>query len=104
MGIVSVAKLSELAEGSGKHIKIDDDTEIALFKVDGKVYAVQQNCPHHNGPLSDGSLSGPIVTCPWHGMTYDVTTGKAAPDAWDQDYQLKTYKVHIEGDDVKLEI
>lgn len=104
MGLVSVIKLSELQENVGKHVKIDEDTEVALFKIKGKVYAVQQHCPHQNGPLSEASVDGTVITCPWHGMMYDLTTGKAAPEAWDQDFELKAYKVKIEGDEVKVEV
>ncbi len=101
---MSVAKLSELQEGKGKKVTIGEDQEIALFKVNGKVYAIDQKCAHHGGPLSEGQLSEFVITCPWHGMMYDIRTGKAAPDAWDQDYSVKSHKVKIEGDDVKVEL
>ena len=32
-------------------------------------------CPHQGGPLGKGSLSGCVVTCPWHGWQFDVSTG-----------------------------
>ncbi len=100
---VAVAKLNQVEEGKG--IKVEaKGHDIALFKKDGKVYAIQQHCAHHGGPLSDGSLEGFIVTCPWHGMTYDIRTGKAAPEAWDHEYEEKTYKVKIEGNEIKVEI
>ena len=48
---------------------------LGLFNVDGALYAVDNTCPHRGGPLGEGDLEGAIVTCPWHGWRYDVTTG-----------------------------
>ena len=101
---VTVAKLGELEEGKGKKIAINNGQELALFKISGKVYAIQENCPHQGGPLSDGEVEGTVVMCPWHGMTYDLTTGKAAPEAWNHDFNVKTYNVKVEGDNVMVEI
>lgn len=102
--LVNVAKFSELEEGKGKNVTINEELEVALFKVGGKVYAIQENCPHQGGPLSDGGVEGLVVMCPWHGMTYDLSTGKAAPEAWDQSFSVKTFNVTVEGDDVKVEV
>jgi nitrite reductase (NADH) small subunit len=49
---------------------------VALFNVAGTFYALDGICPHQGGPLGKGSLSGCIVTCPWHGFQFDVTTGQ----------------------------
>lgn len=37
-------------------------------------------------------------------MKYSIESGNPAPDAWDQEYKIKTYKVILDGDDVKIEI
>ena len=100
---VSVAKADELEEGRGKHVSVDG-LEIALFKIEGKIYAIQQECPHQGGPLSEGELNEIFITCPWHGMVYDIGTGKATPDAWDHNLRAKTFKVKVEGSDVKVEV
>ena len=49
---------------------------VALFNVDGDVYALDGVCPHQGGPLGKGRLHGCIVTCPWHGWQFDVATGQ----------------------------
>lgn len=49
---------------------------MALYLVDGRAYCVQAFCPHLEGPLFEGSLAGGVITCPWHGWRYDVTTGE----------------------------
>jgi nitrite reductase (NADH) small subunit len=52
------------------------DRIVALFNVEGKFYALDGICPHQGGPLGKGFLDGCIVTCPWHGFQFDVTTGQ----------------------------
>lgn len=50
--------------------------EVAIFNVDGAIYAIENCCPHQGGPLADGYLEGPFVTCPWHAWCFDVRSGK----------------------------
>ena len=52
------------------------DRIVALFNVNGDFYALDGICPHQGGPLGKGELAGCIVTCPWHGFQFDVTTGQ----------------------------
>jgi len=49
---------------------------LALFNVAGTIHAIDGICPHQGGPLGQGMLEGCIVTCPWHGWQFDVTTGQ----------------------------
>lgn len=65
---------SELREGAGKLVVLGEHA-IALFRVEGRCYAVANACPHRGGPLAEGELEGHVVTCPWHGWTWDVRTG-----------------------------
>lgn len=51
------------------------DRIVALFCVDGEYHALDGVCPHQGGPLGKGNLEGCVVTCPWHGWQFDVTTG-----------------------------
>ena len=72
---IRVAAEQELPPGScGEYIA--DQRIIALFNVEGRFYALDGICPHQGGPLGKGSLAGCIVTCPWHGFQFDVTTGQ----------------------------
>ncbi len=96
----SIAKLSELEPGSLKHVELEDDTQICLANVDGKVYAIGGECTHMGGPLGEGELEGTIVTCPWHSGEFDVTTGEVkGPPA---EESVPSYEVRIEGDDVQV--
>ena len=95
---VTVAKVNDLKPGEGKIVEANGKT-IALFNVDGKFHAIDNTCKHQGGPLGEGTCEGNIVTCPWHGWQYDVTTGinSANPQV-----KVDTYEVKVEGEEVKV--
>jgi nitrite reductase (NADH) small subunit len=95
---VRVAALSEIPAGQAKMIEVNGK-QIAVFNYDGTLYAIDNTCKHRGGPLAEGELEGTVVTCPWHGWTYDVTTG-TSPD--DPDCAVDRYAVKVEGDDVMV--
>lgn len=97
---VSVAKFSECRDGEGRIVAVGNE-EIALFRVADRMCALTNACPHHGGPIGDGALDGKIVTCPWHGWEFDVTTGKMPVNPR---IGIKTYAVQQEGDDIKVEL
>jgi nitrite reductase/ring-hydroxylating ferredoxin subunit len=51
--------------------------EVAVFSVEGRFCATQAKCTHRQGPLSEGTLDGSTVTCPWHRSQLNVCTGAA---------------------------
>ena len=51
------------------------DLEILLCRVDGRLYAIEDNCSHADTPLSEGRLSGFQINCPLHGASFDVRNG-----------------------------
>jgi nitrite reductase/ring-hydroxylating ferredoxin subunit len=91
---VKVAEVSELPPGTGKLVTGPFDKPMALFNVDGEFYAINQICPHRGGPLAQGKLTGCVVTCPWHGWTFDVRTG--LPDH-PGGHSVAAYQVKVEG-------
>ena len=99
--LVTVAKTSEIGPGEAKCVQVKGQA-IALFNIDGTFYAIDDTCTHQGGPLSEGEIEGTTVTCPWHGAQFDVTSGQVlsppAPSG------VKSYKVTIQGNEIKLEI
>jgi len=71
---VPVAASTDIPPGEARAYVVGD-REIALFNVDGTFYAIENACPHQGGPLAEGFIDGPIVTCPWHAWCFDVRTG-----------------------------
>lgn len=95
---VKVASLSELAVGSCKTVQVDGK-EMAIFNVNGTVYALDNTCLHQGGPLGEGFLEGDVVTCPWHGWEYKVTSGE---NVGNSALKVAAYAVQVEGNDIKV--
>lgn len=92
-----VAQVAEIAPGSMYYADVDG-LPIALANVGGTIYAFSDSCRHQGGPLSAGVLIEDTVTCPWHGWTYSVRTGKAiVPPVG---IRIPVFGVEIDGDDV----
>lgn len=97
---VTVAQLKGIPQGTMKLVEVSSK-KIALANIGGIVYAFDDVCPHRQGPLSRGKLEAEIVTCPWHSSKFNVRTGAVVGPPATVD--IKTYKVQVAGDDVKLE-
>lgn len=98
---VTVATTDELAAGAAKQVQVDGKT-LAVFNLAGTYYAVDDTCPHRGGPLSEGSIEGEQVTCPWHGAVFEITSGEVvSPPARDG---VARYPVRVEGTNVEVEI
>ncbi|MFM2057664.1 MAG: 3-nitrotoluene dioxygenase ferredoxin component [Pseudomonadota bacterium] len=78
------------------------DREIALYEVDGEVYATDNLCTHGAARMSDGFLEGREIECPLHQGRFDVCTGKAMCAPLTED--IRTYPVRIENMRVMLKI
>ena len=48
---------------------------VAIFRVDGALYALDGMCAHQGGPIAEGNIQDGCVTCPWHGWQYELATG-----------------------------
>jgi len=100
VALVSVAKESEMKEGQGKIVQAGGKA-IALFKANGGFFAIDNACKHKGGPLGEGEVEGCVVTCPLHGWQYDVTSGECQTMPGQH---VQTYKVVVEGGEVKIEV
>lgn len=98
MSFIKVASINEIPKGAGKTININGKS-IAVLNENGKLYAIDNTCAHHGGPLGEGTCQNKIVTCPWHGWEYDLETGICT---FDDSIKLATFEVKVEGDDVLI--
>jgi nitrite reductase (NADH) small subunit len=97
---VKVATLDELEKGTATTVQADGKT-IALFNVDGTIYALDNTCLHRGGPLGDGMLENNVVTCPWHMWEYDVCSGEKVGNPA---LKVARYEVQVEGNDIKVAV
>jgi nitrite reductase (NADH) small subunit len=100
MPFVRAAKTSEVPAGAIHEIQVAGKA-VALANVAGEFYAINNTCLHRGGPLGQGSLQDKIVTCPWHGWEYDVTTGKVVQNP---SMGVACYQTEVRGDEVFVDI
>lgn len=94
---VRVAGISDIGDGDVIAVSAGD-REIALYKIESRIYATDNLCTHGAARLCDGFLEGHSIECPLHQGCFDVRTGAAtrAP----ADAPLATYSVEVDGNDV----
>lgn len=97
---VKVAAVGEVPAGEGRVVEVEGKT-LALFNVDGAYWAIDNTCAHRGGPLGEGDLDGRIVTCPWHGWRWDVTTGANANNPA---VKVPCFPVTVEGGAIYVEL
>jgi nitrite reductase/ring-hydroxylating ferredoxin subunit/DMSO/TMAO reductase YedYZ heme-binding membrane subunit len=90
-GFYEVCKISEIEESRAKMVLIKGEN-IAIFKYDGKLSAVNNFCRHQGGPLGEGKIIDGCITCPWHGYQYLAHNGQSPPPF---DEKVETYDVKI---------
>lgn len=100
MSFVRAAKATEVPAGKIHEVQIGGKA-VALANVAGKFYAINNTCLHRGGPLGQGELHDRIVTCPWHGWQYDVTTGKVVQNP---SVGVACYPAEVRGDEVFVDI
>ena len=98
---VEVAKRSQIPENGVISVEAEGKI-LALVNLHGAIYALDDTCPHQAGPLSEGSIEGEEIVCPWHASHFDVKTGRVTMDPAVED--VATYKVRLVDDAVEVEL
>ena len=111
-----VGAVAEFPPGTHRVVTVGR-AEIGVFNVDGRFFALPNVCPHQFGPLCEGTVNGTtacnaatgwhfawvrqgeIVTCPWHGLEFDLVTGRALASPR---LRVRTYPVTVEDGLVKV--
>ena len=97
---VTVASVGDVPTGKGRQVTVGDRW-VALFNIGGTHHAIDAICLHQGGPLAEGTLSGCVVTCPWHGWQFDVTSGTFVQDPR---VGVTCHEVRVVGDDVQVRL
>ncbi len=96
-----VASAKDVPEADGYPVTVGA-LEIALYRLGGVYYAIEDVCPHAYALLSTGFVEGDTVACPMHGATFHIPSGKCLGPPADRD--LVKYPVKLEGDDVLIDV
>ena len=93
---VRATSLAELQQAACQTLSLNGHT-LALWYVDGQVYAIDNRCPHMGFPLDRGSVKDGILTCHWHHARFDLESGGTF-DQWADD--MRAFPVEIRDGDV----
>ena len=97
---IQVAKRDEIPVGESKLVEVED-VRVALFNLEGTIYAIEDVCTHDGGPLVEGEIvNGCQVECPRHGARFDIRTGAAL--SFPAFEATNAYEVKVEGDNVLI--
>jgi 3-phenylpropionate/trans-cinnamate dioxygenase ferredoxin subunit len=69
---VKIAQIGDITPGAGRAFEVEG-CSVAVFNVNGTLYAIDDSCPHQGSSLAMGRLEGCTVTCRSHGMKVNVT-------------------------------
>jgi nitrite reductase/ring-hydroxylating ferredoxin subunit len=73
---IALLPLAQLTPGTMQCVLVDG-LPVGVAHAAGNIYAFADTCRHEGGSLASGALIATTVTCPWHGWTYELQTGKA---------------------------
>jgi nitrite reductase (NADH) small subunit len=95
---IPVARLADLDERGRAVVRVGEEL-VALVRVDGRLHALQQACPHRGGPLSEGDQDGCLLYCPLHAWAFDVRTGASPTNPGER---VRIYAVRVIGDEIQV--
>lgn len=96
---IKISNVSAIPEGKGIVVRLPNGTEVALFKVKGEVFALDNTCPHEGGPLGEGELTDYQIQCPWHAWDFDVRSGCCINNPG---IDARHLDIEIDGDEIFL--
>ncbi|MDA3001775.1 MAG: non-heme iron oxygenase ferredoxin subunit [Actinomycetota bacterium] len=70
------ADFDDLTDGRMRRVDGLGDHGVVVCRVNGQLFAVDDNCTHRDALLSEGRLRGHTLTCPLHGAQFDVRSGE----------------------------
>jgi 3-phenylpropionate/trans-cinnamate dioxygenase ferredoxin subunit len=87
----SLCQFDELCEGQGRYVEIDG-YRLGVYLHEGKVYAMDDTCPHAGWSISAGTIIDGCAVCPRHGWRFDLPTGRVrhAPEI-----AIRTYPTRL---------
>ena len=97
-GFYYACNVADIADDCAKIVTLNGEN-IAIFKYDGKLSAINNVCKHQNGPLGEGKVIDGCVTCPWHGYQYEPHNGTSPPPFTEK---VSTYELKLDGEKVMV--
>jgi len=99
--VVRVCAKSDVAPDSVKAFAVGDKM-LAVYNIDGRIYATDDECTHAAASLADGMLNGDVIECCMHMGSFRVPTGEVVDPPCE--VPLRTYQVIVRGDNVFVDL
>jgi nitrite reductase/ring-hydroxylating ferredoxin subunit len=101
-GFVPVLEEKELQEGKMKLVSVEG-TPVLFIKQQGKIFVIDNRCPHMGCGFSGGTLDGLVIVCPCHDWHFDLRTGEyqdePAIKLTKYDWKIKSGKIWVKFED-----
>ena len=94
-----LGRSADVAEG-GSLIAVEG-REIAVFRRDGRLFAIDDHCPHKKASLATGQCCETSVACPWHGWQFDLRTGESLDHPG---FRVAAHEVEERGDELWIRL
>jgi 3-phenylpropionate/trans-cinnamate dioxygenase ferredoxin subunit len=94
--MILVGSLDDIPLGEAVRVEaaqVDDGVPIAVFNVDGELFAIDDTCTHQDASLADGWVEGCAVECPLHAACFDLRTGM--PSGLPAKLPVRTHEVVV---------
>ena len=96
-----VGDVGDIPEGGAKSVTLDEGRTIALFNDAGEIHATDNQCPHMGYPLTRGVIRHGILTCDWHGRSFDLEAGGCFNVECDD---LQIFPVQVRNSEIWLQV
>ena len=98
---VKVCSLDVVPSGSMKQFYLME-REVLIVNLNGQFYCLDARCTHAGAPLTEGTLNGDVLTCPWHGSQFRITNGIVLKGPAEK--ELKAYSVTVRDNFLFVEV
>lgn len=95
---ITVANTADIPSGQTKIVDVKGNP-VAVANINGNFYAFLNVCPHRGGPVGEGEIEGTVITCPWHGWAFDVTT---CVNTMNPMAKLTKFDLKVENNEIKI--
>jgi nitrite reductase (NADH) small subunit len=97
---VRAARTADIPEGTGRAVALPG-VDVAIFRLEGEFYAIENTCPHRGASLGGGEVSKGRVICPMHGWQFDIKTGRMPMPTGGG---VRPFPVRVEDGEIYVEI
>jgi nitrite reductase (NADH) small subunit len=97
--VIEVCSPGDVPLGEGRAATVDG-RRIAIFHAEGGWFALDDECPHRGGPLSDGILADACVVCPLHDRRFALADGAPLSDG----DGVTAHRIEVRADTVWVEL